>query len=445
MTSYISSRRPAAGPCLFIVPMGRAVWLTRLYRACCKRLVGPDGTFYLFTELPSEIRLMVWRECLPSQIHLVAERIHEGDDALQVCEWHHMTGAVESSARVWATSLDILESNFTPRVARDILYDSVVDTLLPEYPRDRPRAYPYHSRNCNPAYPILLVPNTPVIAKVNREARVLAFEGRGKGYNLAFVHRNLSDRMDRIEESLVLVNPKDDTVLINTQFVTAARHPAEAAFLTEDGDLEHKANRLLGMITRTSIQVAIFAGVLTDSDVPPQLYHALADAKRVDVVVGVLRFHRVSNSEATTTDLFGLMGDQSTALIPARDPQCLRKLFMAHVAFRPDCVAEYFVPGDADYINSAWIPDEYSNWDRPRRPSDLDAYCEEMLGFAEGIMTACKAHLMARLWEGPDGEYVTRQWHTNVEAAFRDTFEPVFLAHRCLNPVLIDSTEQEDD
>lgn len=382
---------------------------------------------------------MIWRECIPSQIHLVAERIREDDKAgLWVCTWHRMTGAVERLVQVCDTC------NPSPRDARSIGYDSVVNTLLPEYPRTLSSKLVRHSHDCTLDRTVFLMPKTPVIAKVNQEARMLALEGRSKFYNQAFIYMDMSEMFYNIGESLVLVNGKDDTVLINTQF-TADRHPLGAILRTEDGEWDYKANRLFGMITRTRIKVAIFAAVLIDSEAPPRLYYALADAKRVDVVVGVLRFHRMSNSEATTTDLFGLMGEQSMALIPVRDPQCLRKLFMAHAAFRTNCCAEYFSDDDADDIYSSYIPEEYWDWDRYQRPSDLEAYCEEMLGFAECMMTACEARLLSRHFDGDDGEAVTRQWRMKVEASFRDTFEPVFLVHRSLNPVLMDSREREDD
>lgn len=309
-----------------------------------------------------------------------------------------------------------------------------MNAVQPEHWHNLLRAYPYHSRYCNPDYPMAFKQKTPIIAKVNQEARVLALECKSKCYNVAFVHRSMSEVIDRIEESPVWLNVKTDTVLVNTHYI----------FTDKDRQFSHKANRLYGMITRNSIQVAIFAAVLIDSEAPPHLYRGLAKANRVDVVVGVLRFHGMSDNEAAITDLFGQLGEQSMALIPAKNPESLLKLFMAHGAFRPECAAEYFYQADAWAIERTYVPEKCSNWHRRRRPSDFHEYCQEMQGFARSIMTACKTELMSRRFTGVNGEAVTGQWQRNVEATFEDTFEPVFLVHRCRNPVLINFRKQED-
>lgn len=434
--------------------MGHPTPLTRFNRACSKRLVGPDGTFYLFAELPCEIRLMIWKECIPSQIHLVAERIHDGYAPWQLQRNPHI---VESTERFYESTIDSRKWPYWPpgNDPRTEIYDSVMDALQGEHFNLSHRAYPYHSRYCTPAYPESFRQKTPVIAKVNQEARALAFERMSKCYNLAFVHKDLDEWMDRIEESPVWLNAKSDNVLINTQYITATSHPTDAVLVTRDRRIDHKEDRLFGMITRNKIKVAIFAAALIDSVARPRLYHALTNANRVDVVVGVIRFDRMSDSEAAITEIFGLFGEESMALVPVNNSRALLKLFKAHAAFRPQCVAEFFDWDQAEHMKQNYIPDRHLkdrrrspseldlNWDRSRRPSDFREYCEDMRGFASSIMTACETELMSRHFAGADGEAKGRQWQTKVEATFQDTFEPVLLAHRCRNPVLIDLRKQE--
>lgn len=382
---------------------------------------------------------MIWKECIPSQIHLVAERIHDGLVAHQLRAKHYIVESFERSyestteSRKWPLSRDDL---------RTTIYDGVMDALQGKRFNMFHRGYPYHSRYCTPAYPMSFRQKTPVIAKVNQEARVLALERVSKRYNLAFVHKDLRKRVERITESPVWLNAKNDTVLINTQYITAARYPSDAVLVA------HKEDRLVGMITRNRIEVAILAAALIDSETPP-LYHALSNANRVDVVVGVFRFDRMSDSEAAVTEMFGLFGEESMALVPVDNSRALLKLFKAHTAFGPQCVAEFFNWHQAQRLEH-YIPDKYLkdtsryrslsevdlNWDRSRLPSDFREYCEEMRGFASSIMTACRTELISGTFIGANEEEM--KWKMKVEATFNDTFEPVFLAHRCRNPVLLD-------
>lgn len=385
---------------------------------------------------------MIWKECIPSQIHLVAERIHRGLVPHQLRANHHI---VESRERFYESTIDSRkwQSCLSCDDLRTKIYDGVMDTLQGEHFNKFHRGYPYHSRYCTPAYPMSFRQKTPVIAKVNQEARVLALERVSKRYNLAFVHKDLRVRVERIEELPVWLNAKNDTVLINTKYITATRSPSDAVLAT------HKEDGLFDMITRNRIQVAILAAALING--PPPLYHALSNANRVDVVVGVFRFDRMSDSEAAVTEMFGLFGEESMALVPVDNSRALLKLFKAHAAFGPQCVAEFFEWHHAQHMKRTYIPDKYLkntsryrspsevdlNWDRSRLPSDFRDYCEEMRGFASSIMTACQTELMSRDFVGANEEEM--KWKMKVEVAFKDTFEPVFLAHRCRHPVSIDS------
>lgn len=376
--------------------------LTRSHRASSQRLIGPQGTFYLFSEFPSKIRTMIWEECIPTHVHLIAERVYERPEA---------------------------EAYIHPYQENNVIDGGQINGQIG-------RANPYHSRHCVPGYPATSGhQKLPVIAQVNQEARAFALQHKSKRYNLAFVHRDMNDQMDRVEESPVWLNKKD-TVLINTYNIPAARLPTGAVFEIGFGHVDIRTDRLLGMVTRNHIQVAIFADALIHG--PPNLYHALTQTDRVDVVVGVLRFDGMSDNEAAVTGLFGKFGEEPMALIPAKNSLLLRKLFIAHGAFRPQCAAEYLDPNLIDYL--PFLPEDYQSWFIRRRPSDFNAYREVMRGLARHTMIICQHEIESRGFAGQQWE-VRRQWEYEVNSTFKNTFAPVFLIHRCRNPVLIEAPE----
>jgi hypothetical protein len=177
------------------------------HRACSK---GPDGTFWLFPELPYEIRLMVWEQCIPSQVHLVAENVYEGliDDRFDI-----LVKAINSiGVNPWSTfdadeELDELcKSLFGCKATYGVLDE--INAL--------DQAMSYHNRNCKPAFPTAFRQKLPFIAQVNHEAQFHALKHQTRCCNLAFVHKDMLAEIDRVEGSPVWLNCNKDTVLVNT-------------------------------------------------------------------------------------------------------------------------------------------------------------------------------------------------------------------------------------
>lgn len=198
----------------------------------------------------------------------------------------------------------------------------------------------------------------------------------------------------------VWVDKKNDTVLVNTRYTDAIGHLEVAPHLPEHRRCDLKADGLFGMITRNTVHVAVFAGGIIGNTLRPGLCQALTNADRVSVVVGVFRFDGMTDGEAAVTELFGLFGEESMALVPANNTGSPRKLFTAHAAFRPQTAAEFvnshyaryaraffenWAGGDACVRHMTWFPQRGMR----RRPSDFDAYCEEMRGFSISTMAAC--------------------------------------------------------
>lgn len=360
--------------------------------------IGPEGTFWPFAALAPELRLMIWEECIPRRIHLIAEPVH-GNYMVEQAGNHPL-------GRYYI--------------------------LAP---------YPYHNSHCSRFYPLTFRNKIPSISKVNFEAAKLARSHKVNSmcYNLAFVYFFGGLLLGRVRESPVWLDKKKDTVLINTPYITPAAHPADSVLQTEDGRLDFKADRLFGMVTRNQIQVAMFAAVLIDRKVPVGFYHALTEADRVDLVAGVFRFDGMPDDEAVDTELFGLFGEESMGLISANNIQSLQKLFKADKTFHPKFGVEYFELRHHAQLDLC-MPGGYRQWEFPSRPSDFNAYCEQMQAVASATMDLCERYLMERLFQDEwNNWYKDREWQRKVEATFRNKFAPVFLVHRCHKNVLLGS------
>ncbi|KAG8169965.1 hypothetical protein KVR01_000710 [Diaporthe batatas] len=292
--------------------------------------IGPEGTFYLFAEMAPEIREKVWLACIPSRIHLACETVR---------------------------------GNINERVHGD--HRTLSSTEAHEY-----GLYSMHGRHCRTVYPRTLGKKSHFISRVNKEVYDIA---NRKEYgsvcsNLAFVYVCAGMTSGRIVESPVWVNKDTDTVLINTQYINPARWPANAVFRTIDGILELKEDRLFAMATKNKIKVAIFATILTDLRASPTLYHDLARANRVELVVGAVSFEEITDKEAAATGLFGLFGEESMCLLPA-DTVSLQKLFRAKMALRHRRVAEFLEGSEQWYAQGEW-PQSCEIWAAGRRLPD---------------------------------------------------------------------------
>jgi hypothetical protein len=392
--------------------------LTRSPRARSKQVqLGPEGTFYLFSELPHGIRAMIWELCIPVRVQFLADCMHEvpvGRPERLQSGRHLMTALVDH----YSDPSQPLPTSGSSNI------------FIPDFLRGAELCCPtkvevHHDCSCiiPPVHTDPTRQKLPVIAQVNREARTEVLRRRSVASHLVSVQGRTNNR-------LPIRFHKNNILLINTDCFDLARHSQSSA--------QRRVDCLSDFVNRSKgIEVAIFCEALLGG--PLSLYRALTGVGQVQLVVGVLRFGGLSDNEAAVTGLFGPFGEELVALIPAKN-SILRKLYTAHVSFRPECMADCYNPFDIDRVqmlmkSKGSFRDMLQNW------PTLREYCGAMRGLAHSLMTDCEGVLMRRSFDGPNAEMQGQTWRQGMSEFFKSSFVPVYLVHRGRNPVLVDAEE----
>lgn len=166
--------------------------------------------------------MMIWENCIPSQIHLTVENVYEGCNNDRIHKLRRAIANMDDPSAPWFTE-DELAETYEGMFGCTAPCDLSLQLFVAR------RSEVYHDRDCTPEFPTGFSQKLPFIARVNREARDAAHSYVCQHitcrHNLAFVHTNTRPEIDRVRESPVWLNLDTDTVLINTQYIHAHNHP----------------------------------------------------------------------------------------------------------------------------------------------------------------------------------------------------------------------------